>query len=191
MLKGVTSASSYRRYCGGRSGRRRRRRDTGKLCTGGRGRFGGRIHGDSGGRNCEKHIGQSFFRRRTRPRAYPRGRRCVRSHRLDSRKPRCQRNTRSGWRRLYFRMVGHRGGPGVSRSGGPPLDHISHVPRTLARMNYTSIRRERVTGVRFHRALTMSLVAAQASRGGRLRRAQAGRQRSAHPIAARVEALPH
>ena len=141
MLKGVTSAESYRRYCGSRSGGRRRRRDTGKLCTGGRGCLRGRIHGDSGGRDCKKHIGQSSFGCRTRPRAHPCGRRCIRNHRLDSGKPRCQGTTRSSWRRLYFRMVGHGGGPCVSRSGGPPLDHLSHVPRTLARMNCTATSR--------------------------------------------------
>ena len=137
MPTGVTSASLIVVIVVAAAVGRHRRRDTGKLCTGGRGCFGVRIYRDSGGRGRKKHIGQSSFGRRTRPRAHPCGRRCVRSHRLDSGKPRWQGTTRSGWRRLYLCMVGHRGGPCLGRSGGPPFDHLSHVPRTLARMSYT------------------------------------------------------
>ena len=31
-------------------------------------------------------------------------------------------------------------GLSVSRAGGPPHDHLSHEPRTVARMNYAPIR---------------------------------------------------
>ena len=50
MPTGVTSASLIVVIVLSRSGGGHRRRDTGKLCTGGRGCFGVRIHRDSGGR---------------------------------------------------------------------------------------------------------------------------------------------
>ena len=105
-----------------------------KLFTGGRCCLGGRAHFDGGGLCCTKQVGQSSLRRRSRRSPHSCGRSCVRSYRRNCRKPRCQGATRSGWRRLYFLMIGHGGGACVSDSSIAFNDHLSYVPWTHALM---------------------------------------------------------